>query len=636
MRKKQRDNDWESSRALLTGVLQEEGMEQSKKKAVKGIWIALILCVVSMVGASLVQSSGGRVTVKDLRWETTSGHQLSGLLFVPKGVNAKNPVPAIVVNHGVYNSREMQDANYIELSRRGFVVVSIDMFGHGHSENSADNFGSVLPGMYEAVKMLDSLNYVDSSRIGIAGHSMGAMSSNMAVMMDNRADRQLISAVLLNSANAEYANTKTGEFINIYGSRDTGMVAGKYDEFFFRQDDGKGGQTVPRDFLKYSNAQSFLYFGTDPGSREKRAAETMYRETIDGKSTVRIIYNPTTTHPWANMTAHSAAATIEFFDEAFKAPNPLAKNNQVWQWKAFFNLLGLIGFGLFVINFSIFMVFTPFFASLRAEKPHVPVILDAKGKGWYWSGVVLSTAFSALTFLPLSLLLNSFVRPKIIPQNGPWVLGIWAMIGGLFTLLYAVIGYKVFGKKKGFNLAEHGILIPAKELGKSFLLAVIVVFTSYGIVFLADYLFRADFRFYLLAIKTFNAELIPIALFPPGFLFLIFFTAISISINGLNYNNIGKTEWGNILIISAISGAGPAVLLLLQYGPFPFTGELFFSWSPANMVLIGMVVITVMLPLLTIIMRKIFKEVNNPYVPGFICGLLFTIINCSNTLTWAW
>lgn len=29
----------------------------------------------------------------------------------------------------------MQDLNYVEYARRGFVVLSIDMYGHGNSEN---------------------------------------------------------------------------------------------------------------------------------------------------------------------------------------------------------------------------------------------------------------------------------------------------------------------------------------------------------------------------------------------------------------------------------------------------------------------------------------------------------------------
>ncbi|MDF1500026.1 MAG: acetylxylan esterase [Anaerolineales bacterium] len=96
--------------------------------------VALILCVVSVLGASFVQTSGGKVTVKDLRWETPSGKYMSALLFVPENASVDNPAPAIVTSHGWYNNREMQDMNFVEYSRRGYVVMSIDMYGHGNSE----------------------------------------------------------------------------------------------------------------------------------------------------------------------------------------------------------------------------------------------------------------------------------------------------------------------------------------------------------------------------------------------------------------------------------------------------------------------------------------------------------------------
>ncbi|MDR2738522.1 MAG: S9 family peptidase, partial [Treponema sp.] len=113
------------------------------------------------------------------------------------------------------------------------------------SESPATNAGEIFFGMYEAVKMLDSLEYVDSSRIGITGHSLGGMSSNVAIGQDNAAPRRLIRAVLLNCADAAYINADTKEYADVYGSRYAGILAAQYDEFFFRQSDGKGGTTPP-------------------------------------------------------------------------------------------------------------------------------------------------------------------------------------------------------------------------------------------------------------------------------------------------------------------------------------------------------------------------------------------------------
>ena len=317
-------------------------MEKVKKTAKRWLCIALILMLVSMIGASLVQTNFGTVTVKELRWENTMGYQQSGLLFVPDGVSAENPAPAIVVSHGMYNNREMQDLNFVELSRRGFVVLAQDMPTHGNSEN-VDNLGTVLMGLYESVKVLNSLPYVDSTRIGITGHSLGGMSSNMAVTLDNYSPTPLVAAVLLNCADAEYVDGE-GAFANIYGARDVGIVAAQYDEFFMTGVDADGNPTLPKDYIISTNAQSFLYFGNDPAGQELRAAETIYTDTVDGEECVRVIYNPAILHPWSHFSARSTKATIEFFDYTLGAPNPISSDNQIWQLKVVFNTVGLIGF----------------------------------------------------------------------------------------------------------------------------------------------------------------------------------------------------------------------------------------------------------------------------------------------------
>ena len=104
------------------------------KKAKFWLAVALILCLVSSVGASLFQTDFGRIDYHDLTFVTQSGHELDALLLVPENAAIDNPAPAIVVSHGWYNNREMQDLNYVEYARRGFVVLAISMYGHGDSE----------------------------------------------------------------------------------------------------------------------------------------------------------------------------------------------------------------------------------------------------------------------------------------------------------------------------------------------------------------------------------------------------------------------------------------------------------------------------------------------------------------------
>ena len=103
--------------------------KKGKKSA--GFWlcISLIICLISCIGASMIQTNFGKVTVKDLRFETESGHQMSALLLKPDTATAENPAPAIICSHGWYNNREMQDLNYVEYARRGYVVLQLICMG---------------------------------------------------------------------------------------------------------------------------------------------------------------------------------------------------------------------------------------------------------------------------------------------------------------------------------------------------------------------------------------------------------------------------------------------------------------------------------------------------------------------------
>lgn len=345
------------------------------KKLSKGACVLIVsiaLLLISCIGASVVQTDFGNVTIKDLRWETESGHQMSALLLVPKTATKDNPAPAIVTSHGWYNTREMQDLNYVEYARRGFVVLSIDMYGHGNSETIENGTWwedeNNANGMYDAVKLAATLPYVDATRIGVTGHSNGALASRTAVMLDNKAETPLIAAALLVSNDAVYQDAETGEYINIFGSRDAGIVACQYDEFFHRVRNEDGTTTAPRDFLKQNTAQSFLYFGEDPTGKEPRVAGTVYHADIDGQDAMRFIYNPPIIHPWAHFSKNVVTNSINFFNESLSAPNMIDATNQIWQVKVVFNFIGLVGFMMFMVGFALCMLKTRFFASLRAEK----------------------------------------------------------------------------------------------------------------------------------------------------------------------------------------------------------------------------------------------------------------------------
>ena len=129
------------------------------KRAQIFVCIAIVLMLISMIGASLIQTSGGRVKVDEVNWVDTDGIRKTALLLVPENATLETPAPAIVTSHGFLNNKEMQDLNYVELARRGYVVLAIDMASHGDSQ-IAPGVGNMMPSVWQGVLFLADIGYV--------------------------------------------------------------------------------------------------------------------------------------------------------------------------------------------------------------------------------------------------------------------------------------------------------------------------------------------------------------------------------------------------------------------------------------------------------------------------------------------
>ncbi|MCJ7832943.1 MAG: alpha/beta fold hydrolase, partial [Deltaproteobacteria bacterium] len=198
--------------------------------------IALILILGGGFFAFLVQTGGGDIAIRDVRFMGSNNTLMSGLLYIPKGVDAKNKAPGILAIHGYINSRETQDGFAIEFARRGYVVLALDQTGHGYSDPPALSNGFGGP---DGLKYLRSLDMVDLDNIGLEGHSMGGWANGIAMGLMKDGYK---SCVL--------ASTSTGTYGAPEGTptfpRNMGLIYSKYDEFSQLM----WLTTVPRDVVK--------------------------------------------------------------------------------------------------------------------------------------------------------------------------------------------------------------------------------------------------------------------------------------------------------------------------------------------------------------------------------------------------
>ena len=602
-----------------------------------GFWLvlALIFALISGIGASLVQTAGGTVKVDDLKWETASGRTLNALLFTPANATAENPAPGIVVSHGWWNNREMQTPNYVELARRGYVVMSIDMYGHGNSDPlPADELMVGGTGMYDAVLQMAELPYVDSDAIGVTGHSNGARAANFSIPLDDAAPEQLISSVLLVDFDPIYTDAD-GAYANAYGTRDVGLIQAQYDEFFFRSYDADGAPlTVPRDYLTTPNAQSFLNFGADPADGEERDGSTVYTQSVDGTEALRVVYSLPQTHPWTTTSSTAVGHLIDHFDESLGAPDALDAGNQAWQFKEFFTALGLIAFGILLVAIPRALLTTPAFRAL-ARPMEVPTALTGVApKAWFWGGLLATVLFSGWSYVFLSqnplvggIVFNAV--PSIVPQGSVFFIALWAAINGLFALAIMGISHLAVGRRAGVDLHANGFLPGWRNLFHGIGLALTTVVAVYALVFVLDFLFKTDFRLWVIGVKWFSVDKIGLALFVLP-LFAIYFVANSIAINAFNRFALAGREWINTALLAVANSLAPLVLVIAQYSTFAVSGELIPGFG--GIFSIWLFPVIVILAVTAIISRKIYRATGNPYIGGFLNAAIVALISVSNSL----
>ena len=180
--------------------------------------------------------------------------------------------------------------------------------------------------------------------------------------------------------------------------------------------------------------------------------------------------------------------------------------------------------------------------------------------------------------------------------------------------------------------AAVGLKISLRKALKTILLALVVIVSAFGFLAIMDYLFMADFRIWVLAVRAFNAEKIGVSLWYVLF-FLVYYVGNSVAAGCFNFNDVGGRSWVNTLILAVAAVLPAPILLLIQYVPFISGGNM--TWPANNMQCVWLFPMLVILPLAVVISRIIYRRTKNPYLPGLIMGIFVTLITCSNSLTLA-
>jgi fermentation-respiration switch protein FrsA (DUF1100 family) len=109
---------------------------------------------------------------------TSNGLKLRGKVMFPDTATPETPVPGAVICHGFGSSHRQVSPSARMLAERGIAAIIFDLRGHCNSEGALD--GDVVNDIVSAYEVLKDFPEVDRNRIGLVGHSLGAMTAIMA------------------------------------------------------------------------------------------------------------------------------------------------------------------------------------------------------------------------------------------------------------------------------------------------------------------------------------------------------------------------------------------------------------------------------------------------------------------------
>ncbi len=629
----------------------------NKKKLVVFLCIAVALVLLGSLGAYLVHTSGGKVKITDITYVTEDGARLSALLYVPASASVENPAPAVVSCHGYNNTREVQDINAVELSRRGYIVIAIDAYDHGKSSFADPRINKGVAadmGTYSALQYLGTLPYVDVKRIGMVGHSMGGSTVQLGAMraftkQEKNPSIIVPRSVLPTSAafitDKEVTNMLLGKYpVNV------GDVFGQYDEWAENMWSVPKGSDINMSKkaiagMGFPGAEYGAYYAF--GIDKKLTREEAIAVAAEGK--LRVIFQPKIEHPKTHFSIVAAGYIVDFFDITLKGGDKaLPLTDQAWPWKQFFTGLVLIGFFLFIVPFAFLMLRIPFFKTIIQPEPVAPSITTtAKNKLVYWIIFIICLLPAPLLFnwavgYPIGIKAMNRYVPTIFPTNSyfqlPCVNGtvLLMLLVGAILLAIFIATYFLVMKKNNATVDNLGVKLSVVNIWKSALLAMIVFLATYGLLVIIDFFFLSDARFWVFSIKTLTPIKFWILIkYLPFFLF--FYLINSLLLNSFTRMR-GASEGTNIVLMILANIGGLAVLTILDYTWLFSTGIKLFPYVPfpPNMTsaLAGLFVwnFLFILPLAAISGRLFFRKTGSIWLGGFINSLVITLYSISNTV----
>ena len=395
--------------------------------------------------------------------------------------------------------------------------------------------------------------------------------------------------------------------------RNVALVFAQYEEFSTLM----WGVDLARDVTQ--SPKLWALFGTqgavEPGK--------VYGDIAQG--TARVLYTPAITHPAEHISHEAIGYSLDWFAKTLQGGTPRPADDQIWFRKEIGTLIALIGFVALLLGVFDGLLEAPTFSHLRLPEiadGSTPAATASSGGRWT-TALILSAFIPTLTYYPAFALGGTFVTPSAyLPQGITNQILVWAVLNGLITLALMPLAPK--------RANRSGII------GPSIMIALATVIVGYAALWLADLVFKIDFRFWIVALKLMNAKQFLIFL-----IYLVPFTAffvIALHVLHRNFSTMGAGRGALYLTNILALTLGFIVLLVLQYGTLWISGKLFNPLPDPGFVPLSTIVAIQFVPLLAIaaiIATFTWRRTGSSLPGALICGVFVTWYIVAGTATQA-
>ena len=434
--------------------------------ALRRRYIVLILGLIVMLSgvtlAAGTQGGFGTVSVTEVDFQAADGSLIHSTLQRPTYATNADPLPGVVVIHGSLQNKEWLMGFGIELARRGFVVLTIDANGHGNSEAGSGSGAAALD-------YIAALDYVDSTQIGLIGHSMGGGIA-WSAMEDSSV---YVRALVLVGSGFRSAAPYTPNTL---------LATGNFDSL----------SSYPHNYTMLD--PYFNVTGVVPN--------TTYGDFAN--NTARRAIFPSTNHLFETIDPVIVSESVEWMKNSLKDgvedEHWIASTNLIFSLWLIGGLMGLMGALLTIFPMIIILLGIPLFADVKG----IPSDEHAGGTKPLLTNGIIYAIIGAGTFFPFLLVgqIVSYIIP--FPQYYGIPVMLWMAGSALVALLVLVLilRFRIKGQSDSPGLTMGGLL--GFGDGKNYLtwiktliLSLVIFAWMYVLTLLADIGFVVDLRCFL-------------------------------------------------------------------------------------------------------------------------------------------